>query len=233
MIVLESQGMLVLASNSPRRKQLLALGGWNFNVSPAAIDETPFDAEAPEAYVSRLAKSKVHTAARQTPVDALVLAADTTVALPVASTRSDSFQILGKPRDAQEAEQMLRALRGRTHRVYTGLAVLRVSDGRLGQDVCMTEVLMREYSDEEMQAYIASGDPLDKAGAYAIQHAGFHPVQKLVGCYANVMGLPVCHLAHLLKEFDSSPQVDLPRECQQMLDYDCSIYRQVMRENVS
>ena len=225
--------MLVLASNSPRRKQLLALGGWKFTVSPAAIDETPCDAEAPEAYVSRLAESKVHTAARQMPVEALVLAADTTVALPVASTGHNSYQILGKPHDAQEAEQMLRALRGRLHRVYTGLAVLRVSDGRVGQDLCMTEVLMRHYSDDEMLAYIASGDPLDKAGAYAIQHAGFHPVENLVGCYANVMGLPVCHLARLLGEFDASPLVDLPRECQQMLNYDCPIYRQVMEESVS
>ena len=97
----------------------------------------------------------------------------------------------------------------------------------------MTEVLMRHYSDDEMLAYIASGDPLDKAGAYAIQHAGFHPVENLVGCYANVMGLPVCHLARLLGEFDASPLVDLPRECQQMLNYDCPIYRQVMGENVS
>jgi nucleoside triphosphate pyrophosphatase len=231
--VLESQSMLVLASNSPRRKQLLALGGWDFIVSPAAIDETPFDAEAPEGYVARLAEGKVRTAARQAPLDALVLAADTTVAIPICTAGYNAAQILGKPHDAQEAEQMLRALRGRLHRVYTGLAVLRVADGRMMQEACMSEVVMRDYSDEEMRTYIASGDPLDKAGAYAIQHAGFHPVEKLAGCYANVMGLPVCHLARLLGQFNFPPQVDLPWECQQMLNYDCPIYRQVLEGSVS
>jgi septum formation protein len=232
-IVLESLDMLVLASNSPRRKQLLALGGWSFSISPASIDETPLDAEAPEAYVARLAKNKVRTAARQAPPDALVLAADTTVALPVNVKGHNPYQILGKPRDADEAEQMLRALRGRMHRVYTGLAVLCVSDGRLEQDVCMTEVPMRDYSDEEMLTYIASGDPLDKAGAYAIQHSGFHPVEELAGCYANVMGLPICHLARLLGQFGMPPQGDLPQECQQMLGRDCPIYRQVLEGSTS
>ncbi len=203
--------MLVLASNSPRRKQLLGLGGWNFTVSPAAIDETPFDAEAPAVYVARLAKGKVRKAARQAPAEALVLAADTTVAVPAPAAEHNADQILGKPGDTQEAEQMLRALRGRSHRVYTGLAVLRVADGRMMQDVCMSEVTMRDYSDEEMLAYIASGDPLDKAGAYAVQHAGFHPVEKLAGCYANVMGLPVCHLAQAAGEIQpASPGEPAP-----------------------
>lgn len=232
-IVLESLGMLVLASNSPRRKQLLTLGGWSFSISPASIDETPLDAEAPEAYVTRLAESKVRTAACQAPPNALVLAADTTVALPVDAPGRNAYQILGKPHDKDEAEQMLRALRGRMHRVYTGLAVLRVLDGRLEQDVCMTEVPMRDYSDEEMLAYIASGDPLDKAGAYAIQHSGFHPVEELTGCYANVMGLPICHLARLLGQFGALPQGDLPEECQQMLERDCPIYRHVLEDTTS
>jgi nucleoside triphosphate pyrophosphatase len=231
--VLESQSMLVLASNSPRRKQLLALGGWDFTVSPVAIDETPFDAEAPEVYVGRLAEGKVHTAARQAPFDAILLAADTTVAVPASAAGCNAQQILGKPHDAQEAEQMLRALCGRAHRVYTGLAILRVADGRLEQEVCMSEVTMRKYTDEEMQSYIASGDPLDKAGAYAVQHAGFHPVEKLEGCYANVMGLPVCHLAQLLGQFNLPPKADLPWECRKMLGYDCPIYRQVLEGSVA
>jgi septum formation protein len=231
--VLESQSMLVLASNSPRRKNLLALGGWNFSVSPTTIDETPFAAEAPEVYVARLAESKVRAAARQAPWDAIVLAADTTVAVPAGTEGSNATQILGKPGDAQEAEQMLSALRGHVHRVYTGLAVLRVADGRMAQEVCMSEVTMRDYSDEEMRNYIASGDPLDKAGAYAVQHDGFHPVEKLAGCYTNVMGLPVCHLARLLGQFGLPSRVDLPWECQQMLGYDCPIYRQVLEGNVS
>jgi nucleoside triphosphate pyrophosphatase len=220
--------MLVLASNSPRRKQLLALGGWKFTVSPAAFDETPFDAEAPQVYVARLAEGKVRTVARQAPLDALILAADTTVAVPVEAAGRHTTQILGKPGDAQEAERMLRALRGRVHRVYTGLVLLCVADGRMAQNVCMSEVRMRDYSDDEMLDYIASGDPLDKAGAYAVQHVGFHPVEKLDGCYANVMGLPVCHLAQLLVQLNLPPQTDLPRECQQTLGYDCPIYRQVL-----
>jgi nucleoside triphosphate pyrophosphatase len=231
--VLESHGMLVLASNSPRRKQLLGLGGWSFTVSPAAIDETPFDAEAPADYVARLAEGKVRKAARQAPAEALILAADTTVAVPAHTLDDSADQILGKPGDAQEAEKMLRLLRGRSHRVYTGLAVLRVSDGSILQDVCMSEVMMRDYSDDEMLAYIASGDPLDKAGAYAVQHAGFHPVERLAGCVANVMGLPVCHLARLLAEFNLPPRDELPGECQQMLGYDCPIYRQVLEGSVS
>jgi septum formation protein len=226
--VLESQSMLVLASNSPRRKQLLGLGGWDFAILPAAIDEAPFAGEAPEVYVARLAEGKVRNAAQHAPVDAIVLAADTTVALPAGAAGRQAAKILGKPCDAQEAGQMLRSLRGRIHLVYTGLAVLRPADGRMVKDVCMSEVRMRDYTDEEMRMYIASGDPLDKAGAYAVQHAGFHPVDKLEGCYANVMGLPVCHLARLLVQFDLSPQVSLPQECQQMLGYDCPIYRQVL-----
>jgi nucleoside triphosphate pyrophosphatase len=231
--VLESHSMLVLASNSPRRKQLLGLGGWDFTISAAAIDETPFAAEAPEVYVARLAESKVRRAARQAPLDALILAADTTVAIPAGAAGHPAFQILGKPHDTREAEQMLRVLRGRTHQVYTGLAVLRVADGRVAQDVCMSEVMMRDYSDEEMRMYVASGDPLDKAGAYAVQHAGFHPVEKLEGCYANVMGLPVCHLAQLLEQFDQPPQAGLPQECQKMLGYDCPIFRQVLEGSLS
>jgi septum formation protein len=231
--VLESQSMLVLASNSPRRKHLLALGGWKFSVSPAAIDETPFDAEAPQDYVTRLAEGKVRKVARNAPIDALILAADTTVAIPIDSSGQQRTQILGKPGDAQEAEQMLRALRGRVHHVYTGLALLCVADGRMAQDVCSSEVTMRDYSDVEMLDYIASGDPLDKAGAYAVQHVGFHPAEKLDGCYANVMGLPVCHLALLLEKFNLPPETALPHECQQMLGYDCPIYRQVLEGNAS
>jgi septum formation protein len=231
--VLESQSMLVLASNSPRRKQLLGLGGWDFAILPAAIDETPFAGEAPDVYVSRLAENKVRKAAQQAPLDVIILAADTTVAISADTPGYDATRILGKPHDAQEAERMLRALRGRFHRVYTGLAVLHPADGRMAKDVCMSEVGMRDYSDEEMQMYIATGDPLDKAGAYAVQHAGFHPVEKLEGCYANVMGLPVCHLARLLRQFDLPSQANLPQECQQMLGYDCPIYRQVLEGSPS
>ena len=219
-IVLESLIMtLILASNSPRRKQLLALGGWSFTLAPAEVDERPLPDEAAADYVLRLAQEKARAAA-QSGADGLVLAADTTVV--------DEGAILGKPADAAEARSMLRQLRGRTHQVYTALAVLRSTDGRLLTDRCVTDVPMRRYSDAEMEAYVGSGDPLDKAGAYAIQHAGFHPVEKLAGCYANVVGLPLCHLARTLRKLDVRPAADIPSACQAALGYRCPVYARVL-----
>ncbi len=234
--------MLVLASNSPRRKQLLALGGWDFSVLAAQVDEQVQPGELPGAYVLRLAEDKARAALRRlgsaTPPDTLVVAADTTVTGPLVNEdplqnsglhRLDNPpQILGKPTDNAEAESMLGLLRGRTHQVFTGLAILRARDGKLLTEVCVTDVTMRDYSDAEMQDYIASGDPLDKAGAYAIQHPGFKPVESLHGCYANVMGLPVCYLARMLEAFDLSPGADFTEACQAALEYPCSIFRQVL-----
>jgi MAF protein len=210
--------MILLASNSPRRKQLLALGGWQFSVQPADVDETPFPGEDPRAYTLRLADAKAHAAAHKAPPDAVVIAADTTVA--------DGTTILGKPADAAEAAAMLRQLRHRPHWVFTAIAVL--SQGQLRTDVGETEVWMRPYSDEEIAAYVASGDPLDKAGAYAIQHAGFHPVTRVDGCYASVMGLPVCHLARLLGQFNIPHAASLPADCQRMLAHECPVYAQIL-----
>ena len=135
-------------------------------------------------------RAKPATVAGRSPLDDIIIAADTTVV--------DEGQILGKPANAYEAESMLRRLRGREHQVFTALAVVRRSEGFLALDWCVTQVPMRTYSDEEMYAYIATGDPLDKAGAYAIQHPDFSPVANLEGCYANVMGLPLCHLKRTL-----------------------------------
>lgn len=217
---------LLLASNSPRRRQLIALGGWNFNIQPVEVDEQPLSGEDPRRYVLRLAQSKAQAAHPTLEADTLVVAADTTVV--------DGDAILGKPLDAADARAMLQRLRGRTHQVYTALAVLsmrpegRASDGRIETDLCATDVPMREYTDAEMAAYIASGDPLDKAGAYAIQHAGFHPVDSLEGCYANVVGLPLCHLTRTLKKFGLHPQVDIPSACQAAIGYRCPIYQRVL-----
>ena len=212
--------MLILASNSPRRRQLLALGGWLFQVAPVEIDEGLLPGENPLAYVLRLAESKARAAAARSDPKAIVLAADTAVA--------DGERILGKPRDAAEAERMLRSLRGRSHQVFTALAVLRPSTGTLLTDWCLSEVPMRAYTDEEMRAYIASGDPLDKAGAYAIQHAGFKPVDKLSACYANVMGLPLCHLARTLAKLGLALDPGVAQACQAALDYHCPVYPQVL-----
>ena len=123
---------------------------------------------------------------------------------------------------------MLRQLRARTHQVLTALAVLQTGSGRLLLDICVTDVPMRAYSDAEIEAYVASGDPLDKAGAYAIQHAGFHPVKSLDGCYANVVGLPLCHLARMLHRLGLPPRANLPLACQAALGYQCPVYEQIL-----
>lgn len=211
--------MILLASNSPRRKQLLALAGWPYRIQPADVDETPLPGEPAEAYVLRLAESKARAAAGSAE-DGLVLAADTTVV--------DAGAILGKPNDADQARAMLWQLRGRTHQVLTALAVLQSHTDRLLTDVCATDVPMRAYTEAEIEAYVASGDPLDKAGAYAIQHAGFHPVESLAGCYANVVGLPLCHLVRTLRKLGLLPRADLPQACQAALGYQCPIYEQIL-----
>ena len=180
------QPSLILASSSPRRRQLLTMTGRAFSIQSASIDETPLPEEHPVAYVLRLARQKARASADGVPPGSLILAADTTVA--------DEDGLLGKPADPAEAAAMLRRLRGRTHQVYTAVALFEPDSGNLRSEHCRTDVHMRDYSDAEMQVYIDSGDPLDKAGAYAIQHTGFHPVDRIDGCYANVVGLPVCLL---------------------------------------
>jgi len=230
-LVLESASMIWLASNSPRRRELMALGGWDFTVAPADVDETPLPGEAPAAYVRRLAVEKaravgVRLAAGGAPHGEadLIVAADTTVA-ELLQVAGGPEAILGKPSGPQEAEAMLRRLRGRPHRVYTGLAVLRLADNRLFSDLCETQVFMRSYSDGELAAYVASGDPLDKAGAYAIQHRGFHPVERLAGCYANVMGLPLCALGLLLAQAGQPSPLNgrLPQACAGQLPGDLNL----------
>lgn len=210
---------LVLASNSPRRRQLLALAVQEFLVQPADVDECALPGETPGAYVLRLAVHKAETcAARSDPRD-MILAADTTVAVDGA--------ILGKPADAAEAVEMLRLLRGKIHEVHTGIAIHL--DKRMLTDLCTTAVPMRNYSDAEIADYVASGDPLDKAGAYAIQHAGFHPVEALRGCFASVMGLPLCHLARMLRAAGMLLADDLPAACQATLEYSCPVSAAILR----
>ena len=203
------QAPLVLASNSPRRRQLLALTGLPFLVKVANVDESQLPNESPADYVLRLAETKARTI--QAEPDQVILAADTTVV--------DGSDILGKPQDAAEAFAMLTRLRGHEHQVYTGIALLRAGDGLLLTDLCITEVPMRAYSDEEIRKYVASGDPLDKAGAYAIQHPEFHPVARMDGCFANVMGLPVCHLILQLRKMGIQPDTEFFAGCETVLDY--------------
>jgi len=213
--------MLVLASNSPRRRQLLALAGWKFSVSVADVDESPRSNESPADYVLRLAESKARAAAAAVAdADQIVLAADTAVV--------DGTDILGKPRDAADAAGMLRRLRGHTHQVYTGAALLRLRDGLLLRELCVTDVPMRDYSDDEILAYVQTGDPLDKAGAYAIQHPEFHPVAGLDGCYASVMGLPMCHVILMLRKMDVQPDTDVFAGCETLLEYRCPVSNTIL-----
>lgn len=212
--------LLVLASSSPRRKNLLALGGHAFEVVAADVDETPLPGEDPKEYVLRLARDKARAAATGLKANALVLAADTTVV--------QAGQILAKPADAAEARAMLKALRGAEHVCYTAISVLRTSDGEQLDDLATTIVPMRGYSDDEIEAYIASGDPLDKAGAYAIQHSGFHPVAAMSGCLANVVGLPLCHLKRTLMKMDFTFEADLPVACQAHFDYACPVTAEIL-----
>jgi septum formation protein len=197
--------MLILASNSPRRRQLLGLLNIPFQVKPVWIDENSLPGETPQDYVRRIALGKAQVASRQCEIDDLILAADTIVV--------HDGKIFGKPRDAQEAGLMLQNLRHESHQVITALVVLRKSDSAWQNDACVTEVTMRDYTDNEMEAYITSGDPMDKAGAYAIQHVAFHPVKSIQGCYTNVVGLPLCRVAKLFQAFGISLPANSSYSC--------------------
>jgi septum formation protein len=209
---------LILASNSPRRSELLRLLGLPFEVHPADIAEVQASGEPPADYVLRLARHKAAASAEDQP--GLVIAADTTVV--------DGNELLEKPVDPADARRMLLQLRGRVHQVYTGIAILDADTRRSYDAVCCTQVPMRDYSDAEIEAYIATGDPLDKAGAYAIQHAGFQPVEGLRGCYASVMGLPLCHLLVGLRTLAVDIPDGLPDRCQAHLQYDCPVSRAIL-----
>lgn len=218
--------MLILGSNSPRRRQLLAFGGWTFRVVATALDESPLQGEAPLEVVLRLAIGKARATAEAMKEttwtgDDMIVSADTAVVA--------DGTVLGKPSTAEEAMNMLRRLRGGSHQVYTAVAIYRPLNSLWLADWCLTEVTMRNYSDEEISEYIASGDPFDKAGGYAIQHPTFRPVERLKGCYANVMGLPVCHLTRTLIKAGIPPQKDVPRLCQSTLGYKCPVYREILQ----
>ena len=213
---------IVLASNSPRRRQLLALTGWKFTVSAADVDERVAPNESPADYVLRLAETKARAAPYgRVDADQIVLAADTTVV--------DGTTILGKPKDSPEATAMLKRLRGHAHQVYTGIAVFRPRDGLLLKDLCVTDVPMRDYSDEEIESYVRTGDPLDKAGAYAIQHPEFQPVARMDGCFASVMGLPVCHVIRLMRRMDLQPDSNFFLSCETLLEYQCPVSNAILR----
>jgi predicted house-cleaning NTP pyrophosphatase (Maf/HAM1 superfamily) len=244
--------MIVLASGSPRRKYLLSLCGYEFMVHSVEVDESVLVGEEPKDYVLRIAESKARDVSNllsETEAYAnTVVAADTCVvdetphrsrtAISDAyenglTTSLPSFDILGKPTNNSEAISILRRLRDRTHQVYTGIVLLNHHNGFLRRDVCVTDVPMRNYLDEEIIQYVNTGDPFDKAGGYAIQHDGFHPVQNLQGCYANVMGLPLCHLKRLLDMIGIASQIAIDLVCLKEMGYVCPIHASVLKGDFS
>ncbi len=182
--------MMILASASPRRRELLAALGLEFEVLPAQGEELTPAGGDPRETVKALSAAKALEIARQHP-GALVLGADTVV--------EQNGQILGKPRDAADAAAMLRRLSGASHRVFTGLTLVRGSE--ILSEAEETLVRFRPLSEDEIAAYVASGEPMDKAGAYGIQALGSLLVEGIEGDYFNVVGLPLCRLGRMLNRF--------------------------------
>jgi septum formation protein len=203
--------MLVLASASPRRRELLAQAGFSFQVHPAHIPEDPYPNEDPIAYVTRLAREKAQAVFaelssksqsrsqaasgsedRASTPQQVVLGADTTVTL--------DDQILGKPENPADAARMLRLLSGRTHRVITGVALVTAERTEVAAEA--TAVRFLTLSDQEIADYIATGEPMDKAGAYAIQGRAARWIPRIEGCYFNVVGLPIALVSTLLESLE-------------------------------
>jgi septum formation protein len=185
--------MLILASQSPRRAELLRNAGIAFEVRPADVDESLRAGELPLDYVQRLAREKALAVLATSGEGSLVLGADTTVVIDGES--------LGKPADAAEARQMLARLSGRSHQVITGVCLARHVNGELLAEVGaeVTEVEFSAMRAEEIAGYVASGEPMDKAGAYAIQGRASRWIPRIRGCYFNVVGLPVARVAEMLE----------------------------------
>ena len=204
-----SEGCLVLASGSPRRRELMeAIALTVRHVTPEGDEGLPRAGERPQQYVLRLSLEKARGVASQAG-QAVVLGADTAVVL--------NGQVFGKPAGNTEAARMLQMLRGHVHTVVTGVTALDSRSGRWLSATKSTDVRMREYSDEELKAYVASGEPLDKAGGYAVQDKKFHPAEDIQGCYLNVVGFPLCEVVDILEglnvEARLKPGWQPPEQC--------------------
>lgn len=205
---------LILASGSPRRREFLRLLELPHTIQAANIDETPLPDETPLALAQRLATQKARAVARTVNNDStLVIAADTVVAL--------GNESIGKPQDANEAYAMLDKLRNRNHQVITAVSVAQSGSLVQRTEVSITDVYMRNYSDAEIASYIATRDPFDKAGGYAIQHAEFAPVERIQGCLSCVIGLPLGVLKELLAEFNVPIARPLAPICEREMTYPC------------
>ncbi len=183
---------LILASASIRRAEILRAAGIPFTVLSSAVDETPYPGETPHDLVQRLASAKAELVAARAVGPAIIIAADTVVTL--------EGRILGKPRSSDDARHMLERLSGRTHAVVTGVALVRLPDVEQLSFVESTLVHFAALSEQEITRYLSSGEPYDKAGAYAIQGRAGRFIPRIEGCYFNVVGLPLARLQHSLYE---------------------------------
>jgi septum formation protein len=189
---------LILASASSRRAEILRNAGMAFSVLSSAVDETVIPGETPQELVKRLALAKAELVAARAVGAAIVIAADTIVALENA--------VFGKPRTSDDARQMLDKLSGRTHSVVTGVALIRLPDAERREFIETTQVHFASVSQDEIAKYLASGEPFDKAGAYAIQGLGGRFIPRIDGCYFNVVGLPLARLCKELAELGWSEE---------------------------
>ncbi len=196
----------------------------HFIVMETDIDETIQPGEDPADFVLRLASEKAFAAGKKleesTLKDVIVIAADTIVV--------DKEKVLGKPIDAADAKNILDRLKNRTHQVLSGIAVYQLETGKIRSSMVLTEVRMRNYTETEVQEYINSGDPFDKAGAYAIQNDSFNPAPDFEGCFANVMGLPLCHLSLLTRKENLETDSRVADRCQESIHYQCPVYSQIL-----
>lgn len=184
--------LFILASKSPRRKELLNKIGINAEVIPSQVDEEAYKGLEAEKMVMELSFVKAADVARSFRKNTFVIGADTCVCL--------NGKIFGKPESAEDAKRMLKELSGKTHQVYTGYCVIDCSSGKAVSRCCETSVTFKELSEDEIEAYVNTREPLDKAGAYGIQEKGAIFVEKIDGDYSNVVGLPLCPLYKLFKE---------------------------------
>ena len=211
--------MLILASGSPRRHALLSFFGVDFQVHSSDVDERVNSCESSQDYVLRLAISKSLSINPLSAERLVVIAADTAVV--------DGDQSYAVCADALALRSGWFSHRGRTHDVITGLAVRDTKRDEILTDLCSTQVKMRDYSETEIEDYVTSGDPMDKAGAYAIQNSGFNPVAQITGCYANVVGLPLCHLAELFNRLEINFHQGAIQGCRSGQKYNCRLVEKI------
>lgn len=214
----------ILASKSPRRRSLLRNLHEQFLVIDPDIEEKGLPNEGPAELVRRITKEKAIRGAEMIAKSDLaspwIISADTIVV--------DGNEIIGKPKSPRDAARILKKLRGNVHQVLSGIGLYRSGEGDPQIEVVCSDVEMREYTEAEIQSYIASGDPLDKAGAYAIQNPDFDPAPGFEDCFANVMGLPLCHLAVLLRKNGLDYNQQVAQRCQASIQYRCPVYQQIL-----